>query len=347
MKKRWLVWMAALGAVSPLTATSPGCSQPTPECTVATASSYPYATKFRLIEGDKESPCARKAGTVQLVGMQVYNPDENGDQIPDVETKLVAIQTAEFGDWYRGGATIDPNPDLNAFGLGAFATVEPDDNGICTVPKFTPAEVVLLPGGEGGAGGAGAGGAGGAGEGGAGGAGEGGAGAAGGAGEGGAGEGGAGGAGEGGAGGAGEGGAGGAGEGGAGGAGGAGEGGAGEGGAGEGGVPPVALGSHKLEWRNVHVYVTAANLGNQFEGEVTYSEESCSATYKVVGLWPTVDCQIYTPNPDPDGDPIPTGKFDESKCHDPLAGISPDLRVKCDTTAGLCVLDSETIPALK
>ncbi|WP_437901318.1 hypothetical protein [Sorangium sp. So ce124] len=322
MKRRWLVWMAGLAAVSPLAAMSPGCSQPKPECTVGTAIVSPYAAKFTRVSGDAEGPCARKDGAVEAVGMQMYNPDENGDQLPDVETKLVAIQTAEFGDWYRDGATIDPNPDLNAFAIGAFASIGPDANDICTVPTLDPAEVVLLPG-EGGAGGAGEGGAGGAGEGG------------------------AGGAGEGGAGGAGDGGAGGAGDGGAGGAGDGGAGGAGDGGAGEGEAPPPALGSHKLEWRNLRVYVTPANLANQFEAEVTYSEESCSTTYKVVGLWPMRDCQIYTPNPDPEGDPIPSGKFDNDKCTNPNSGISPDLKVKCDTTVGLCVLDADSIPAFR
>ncbi|WP_437604479.1 hypothetical protein WMF20_24880 [Sorangium sp. So ce834] len=308
MKRRRLVWMAGLAALSPLAAMSPGCSQPKPECTVGTALVSPFAAKFTLIEGDEESPCGRKAGTVERVGMQAYNPDENGDQIPDSDRKLVAIQTEEFGGWARGGATVDPNPDLNPFAVGFFTSIEPDDNEICTVSSLAPAEVVVLPSGEGGEGGAGDGGAGG----------------------------------EGGAGGAGDGGAGGAGDGGAG-----GEGGAGDGGAGGGGEPTLEPGPRKLEWSNVRLYVTAANLGNQFEAEVTYSEESCSARYKVVGVWPIVDCQVYGENPDPEGEPLPTGKGDESICQDPLSGISPDLKVKCDPVAFVCVLDAESIPAFK
>ncbi|XXX71599.1 hypothetical protein WMF30_28525 [Sorangium sp. So ce134] len=349
MKRRWLVWMAGLAALSPLAAMSPGCSQPKPECTVGSASAYPFVTTFTLVDGDPESPCARKDGTVELVGMQVYNPNANGDQLPDRETKIVAIQTEEFGRWYRGEVTVDPNPDLNAFAIGAFAALDPDDNNICTVPTLAAAEVVVQPG-DGGAGGEdGAGG-----EGGEGGAGDGGAG-----GEGGAGDGGAGGAGDGGAGGAGDGGAGGAG-GGAGGSGGAGEGGAGgAGGAGGGSEEPVCIvdqqppppppepGSYKLEWSNVRVYVTASNLGNQFDADLTYSEESCTARYKVVGLWPMVDCRIYEEDPTPDCPAVPTDKVDQAICQDPLSGISPDLKVKCDTNAGLCVLDAQSIPALK
>jgi hypothetical protein len=95
----------------------------------------------------------------------------------------------------------------------------------------------------------------------------------------------------------------------------------------------------------MRVYVTAANLGNQFEAEVTYSEESCSATYKVVGVWPAIDCRVYAPNPEPGGAPIPTDKVDEALCVDPR--ISPELKVKCDAGAGLCVLDADSIPALK
>ncbi|KYF91194.1 hypothetical protein BE20_15450 [Sorangium cellulosum] len=303
--------MTGLAALSPLAAMSPGCSQPKPECTVGTALVSPFAAKFTLIDGDEESPCGRKAGAVERVGMQAYNPNENGDQIPDTEKKLVAIQTEEFGGWYRGGATIDPNPDLNPFALGFFTSIEPDDNEICTISSLDPAEVVVLPSaraalvtaapaaravlvapvtavlvtaalaalvtgaGDGGAGGAG------------------------------------------------------------------------DGGAGGGGEPTLEPGSRKLEWRNVRLYVTSANLGNQFEAEVTYSEESCSATYKVVGVWPMVDCQVYGENPDPEGDPLPTGKGNESICQDPLSGISPDLKVKCDPVAFVCVLDSESIPAFK
>ncbi|WP_437321920.1 hypothetical protein [Sorangium sp. So ce385] len=345
MKRRWLVWMAGLAALSPLAAMSPGCSQPKPECTVG--STYPFAATFTLIEGDPESPCARKDGTVELIGMQTYNQDANGDQVPDRDTKLVAIQTEDFGRWYRG-ATIDPDPNLNAFALGAFGALEPDDSNICTIPTLAPAEVVVLPGGDGGAGG----------EGGEGGTGDGGAGGEGGAG-GGGGDGGAGDGGSGGDGGAGDGGAGG-GEGGAGGDGGASDGGAG--GAGDGGAggqsgevdecglpvpPPPAPGSYKLEWSNVRVYVTSGNLGNQFEGEVRYSEESCSARYKVVGLWPMISCEIHDPNPIPGCPGIPTGKYEPAICQDPLSGISPDLKARCDTNVGMCVLDSPTIPAFK
>ncbi|AUX43792.1 uncharacterized protein SOCE26_052470 [Sorangium cellulosum] len=327
MKIRLLGWLAGLSALA--AAVSPGCSQPKPECTVGSATVHPFAARFILVDGEADTACGNL--TVATIGMQMYNADAGG--VPDRNQKLVALQTLKFGRWTRGGATVEENPDLKPYAVGTFTSIEPDDNNICTVPTLSPAEVVVLPG-SGGEGGAGDGGAGGAGDGGAG---DGGAG--------GAGDGGAGGAGDGGAGGAGDGGAGGAGDGGAGGAGDGGAGGAGDGGAG-GGVEPLEPGSRKFEWSNLRVFVTAANLGNQFEADLAYSEAGCTARYKVLGLWPQVDCS---------GEDGP----DNTICQDPHSGISPDLKVMCvpnpeadpDPELGdplnVCVLDSDTIPAFK
>ncbi|WP_437292094.1 hypothetical protein [Sorangium sp. So ce406] len=376
MKIRLLGWLAGLAAVA--AATSPGCSQPKPECTVGNAAVYPFAAKFFLQEGDNDSPCAQVEGAT--VGLQVYNPNAGG--YPDRNTKLIAIQM-DRAAWTAGGETIEESPDRNTYAIGALESIEPDDSDICRVPTLSPAEVLLAPpppegeGGAGGAGGAGGDGGGGGEAGGAGGAGggEGGAGGAGG------GEGGAGGAGggEGGAGGAGggEGGAGGAGggEGGAGGAGGEAGGGAGGAGGGEGGAgggEPADGRSLRYEWSNLEVYVTAANLGNMFQADLTYTEGTCTAKYKVVGLWPEVHCGLAVEEPvldpetgeqavDPEtGEPktevveVPDDKLCDN-IPDPeppyflpyASGISADLKVKCDPKMLVCVLDSDKIPAFK
>ncbi|WP_438030909.1 hypothetical protein [Sorangium sp. So ce233] len=375
MKIRLLGWLAGLAAVA--AATSPGCSQPKPECTVGNAAVYPFATKFFLQEGDADSPCGQVEGLT--VGLQVYNPNSGG--YPDRNTKLVALQT-DRALWTASGETIAESPDRKTYAIGTFESIEPDDSNICRVSTLSPAEVLLVPPpptGEGGGGGeaGGAGGAGG-GEGGAGGAGGegGGGGEAGGAGGAGGGEGGAGGE-AGGAGGAG------GGEGGAGGeAGGAGGAGGGEGGAGgeaggaggAGGGEPAEGRSLRYEWSNLQVYVTAANLGNTFQADLTYTEGTCTAKYRVVGLWPQVGCEKLVEQPvvDPDtgepevdsdtGEPVTeivaTGEPEDKLCDNipdaespyflPYAsGIAEDLKVKCDPVMLVCVLDSETIPALK
>ncbi|XYH92343.1 hypothetical protein ACMHYB_31250 [Sorangium sp. So ce1128] len=368
MKIRLLGWLAGLAAVA--AATSPGCSQPKPECTVGNAAVYPFATKFFLQEGDADSPCGQVEGLT--VGLQVYNPNAGG--YPDRSTKLIGLQV-DRAVWTADGETIAESPDRKTYAIGTFESIEPDDSNLCRAPTLSPAEVLLVPPeGEGGGGQGGAGGAGG-GEGGAGG-------EAGGAGGAGGGEGGAGGeaarwraaaagraGGEAGAGG--EGGAGG-GEGGAGGeAGGAGGGEAGGGGAG--GGEPAEGRSLRYEWSNLQMYVTAANLGNTFQADLTYTEGTCTAKYRVVGLWPRVDCEKLVEQPalNPDtGEPVldeegnvvteivPTGKPEDKLCDntpDPespyfiprASGISEDLKVKCDPTMLVCVLDSQTVPALK
>ncbi|WP_437694032.1 hypothetical protein [Sorangium sp. So ce176] len=358
MKIRLLGWLAGLAAVA--AATSPGCSQPKPECTVGNAAVYPFATKFFLQEGDADSSCGQVEGLT--VGLQVYNPNSGG--YPDRNTKLIALQM-DRAAWTADGATIEESPDRKTYAIGALESIEPDDSNICRVPTLSPAEVLLVPPPPEGEGGGGAGG------------GDGGGGEAGGAGGAGGGDGGAGG-GDGGAGG-GDGGAGGAGGGEAGGAGGAGggeaggAGGAGGGAGGEGGGDEPADGrSLRYEWSNLEVYVTAANLGNMFQADLTYTEGSCTAKYRVVGLWPEVHCGLAVEEPvldpetgeqavDPEtGEPktevveVPDDKLCDN-IPDPeppyflpyASGISADLKVKCDPKMLVCVLDSDKIPAFK
>ena len=121
----------------------------------------------------------------------------------------------------------------------------------------------------------------------------------------------------------------------------------------------------KYEWSNIRLYVTAAYPGTQMVGDLTYTENDCTASYSVTGLWPVVSCRVVEVMKDADGNPvcdatgnpITTSKMDPALC-DPVAdpehgrptgsGINPDLkeRVKCDDALGLCVL-TEPPPELK
>jgi hypothetical protein len=116
------------------------------------------------------------------------------------------------------------------------------------------------------------------------------------------------------------------------------------------GLPATA---RSYTWSNVKVYVTTAYPGTQMTADLVYSEGDCSATYKVVGLWPAVSCGV-----DEDGN----GQFekvDPTLCDpaaDPAAGratgsgINPDFkdRVVCnpDPDFAFCVL-KEVPEALK
>lgn len=115
-------------------------------------------------------------------------------------------------------------------------------------------------------------------------------------------------------------------------------------------IDPLAV---KYEWKNLSVYVTATSQGTQFEGDLTYTQDTCSVDYHVVGVWPGVGCLLDF---DEMGNPI----FQDSLCcpdADPNdanravgSGINPDFPVVCDHTIGMCVLemkDGDKLPILK
>ena len=114
--------------------------------------------------------------------------------------------------------------------------------------------------------------------------------------------------------------------------------------------PPVSV---KQEWKNLEVYVTSAAPGTQFSGDLTYTQDSCTMEYHVVGLWPVVGCDALT-----EAEDDYVGMPDDTKCcpnADPAvgritgSGINPDFPVKCDPTLLICVLDTKDgkIPVLK
>jgi hypothetical protein len=72
---------------------------------------------------------------------------------------------------------------------------------------------------------------------------------------------------------------------------------------------------------NVDVYVSAANQGTQMKADLTIADTGCSASYKVLGLWPEVECES--------NDDCGEG-----------SGINPDLfeSVACDASIGFCML---------
>jgi hypothetical protein len=116
-----------------------------------------------------------------------------------------------------------------------------------------------------------------------------------------------------------------------------------------------------LDWSDVRVYVTAASYGTQMDADlvdtrITPAGDSCAITYKAVGLAPAVSCAATdedgAPLTNPDGSP----QLDPDACNseaDPAAGrvtgsgISPNAAFSCDPVTAFCMIDGETIPALR
>jgi hypothetical protein len=116
-----------------------------------------------------------------------------------------------------------------------------------------------------------------------------------------------------------------------------------------------------LAWSNLKVYVTAASFGTQVQGDLvdtrrTPTGGTCTISYTTVSLAPAVSCRMtdamgnpiintdgtYAVDPtlcDPNADPA-AGRFTGS-------GISPNTNYACSPESGFCVVNGETIPALK
>jgi hypothetical protein len=117
----------------------------------------------------------------------------------------------------------------------------------------------------------------------------------------------------------------------------------------------------KLEWSNVLVYLTAASFGTQVQADLvdtrkTPTGNTCTIKYRTVSMAPAVPCVALDDNGDPLKNPDGTPTLDPTLC-DPEAnpglmrytgsGISPNTKYICDPDSAFCVLDGETVPALK
>lgn len=120
------------------------------------------------------------------------------------------------------------------------------------------------------------------------------------------------------------------------------------------GLPAINM---KYEWRNVQVLVSPDAPGTRFQADMTYTEDGCTATYKVCGLWPPAGCEkvvlMNLPDDDPDEGlvPVATGEPEQKLCDDQPdpevpyeipygSGINKDFGAVCDPDLLLCVLPS-------
>lgn len=82
----------------------------------------------------------------------------------------------------------------------------------------------------------------------------------------------------------------------------------------------------EYQWSNARFVVSADAQGTQFEADLDYRQDGCTASYHVVGLYPAVGCQS------------------DDDCNDEQNGINPDFAVRCNIELGFCVLRGE-LPA--
>ncbi len=103
-------------------------------------------------------------------------------------------------------------------------------------------------------------------------------------------------------------------------------------------------------WSNVKLYVTSAALGTQFTADLTLTTDGVACGYRVLGMYPYVDCSKADPA-DPDKSVPDEGacapEADEDAGRPTGSGINPDFPTKCDPDLLACVLTKDSIPALK
>jgi hypothetical protein len=84
--------------------------------------------------------------------------------------------------------------------------------------------------------------------------------------------------------------------------------------------------SISYQFSNIDIYVSAANQGTQFRGDLRITQGACVSTYRALGLWPDVACET------------------DADCGEG-SGINPDLfeSVSCDLNIGFCMLRGNDI----
>lgn len=252
-----------------LTAQVVSCDQPEITCRVAPGG---FAAKYTLKSGS--GACSELKG--ETVGMHGYNPPgEDPLAGPNLEMKQVALRAQRLGDLYYLAVAAEEildtpilDQDATLTSIGTFASISPDDEGICVAPTTSPARqnLPVIP---------------------------------------------------------------------------------------ERADPDDPEGMATLPeepahditytWSNVRVEVTGRGLGTTMSADLEYTENGCTATYSVIGLFPSVPCEGVG------ADGNPTGLPDDAICKveaDPESGvaqgsgINPDLfdAVRCDPDILLCVL---------
>jgi hypothetical protein len=107
----------------------------------------------------------------------------------------------------------------------------------------------------------------------------------------------------------------------------------------DGGPPAQPAQSFSYEWSNLRIYNTPEIPGTQFVADLRYTENGCTAEYRVKGIWPVVGCGRGKPAKPDDSLCSPYADFDAGRLRG--SGINPIFPVKCDPDALICVLTGE------
>jgi hypothetical protein len=91
-------------------------------------------------------------------------------------------------------------------------------------------------------------------------------------------------------------------------------------------LPAQAAIDVAYQWSNARFVVSADAQGTQFEADLEYTQDGCTAKYHVVAVYPAVECET------------------DVECLDDENGINPDFALRCNTQLGLCVL-ADDLPA--
>jgi len=99
------------------------------------------------------------------------------------------------------------------------------------------------------------------------------------------------------------------------------------------------------EWSTVRFFVSPSVIGTQFTADLKYTRDGCTATYSVIGLYPSVDCEkTMTVTVDGKETEAGTGMPNEDACfpctddaHVVGSGIVPDIDTTCDPVVLKCM----------
>lgn len=105
------------------------------------------------------------------------------------------------------------------------------------------------------------------------------------------------------------------------------------------GLPPLPAVSIKYDWTDVRVFVDPVISGAEIAATLAYTKNGCTAHYRVVAVYPQVNCLDTNKAPSPVMcDPVPRPEQN----HPVGSGLS--FPTTCDPDLGFCVLAKDDIP---
>jgi hypothetical protein len=92
--------------------------------------------------------------------------------------------------------------------------------------------------------------------------------------------------------------------------------------------PPVAATHYRYKWTDVRFLVTPAAIGTQMTATLEFTENTCTAKYRVKGVYPARNCESRTTPGQPDKELCSPVSQPDKEIYEG-SGISPDFPVDC------------------